>query len=140
MTFQNINPDRRVAPCLLPLLKMLSRKYCSFLLVFTLALWLPAMADTAKNDEFKTMTMKMGGRHQQEMAELRKHVQELSQNKQPAVKKSPIRKLSAAKDFFVRLQILGRSAKPAPTLDKETSFTSIELPAQKEGLSGALIN
>jgi hypothetical protein len=128
MTFQNINPDRRVAPSLLPLLKMLSRKYCSFLLAFTLALCLPAMAVTAKNDEFKTMTMKMGERHQQEMAELHKHVQELSQNKQPAVKKSPISKLSAAKAFFDRLQILGRSAKAVPKLDKETSFTSIKDP------------
>lgn len=102
----------------------LSIKSVLLLLAFAIAASLPMGAHAHEMGDLKMMIMKMEERHQQEMAELRKQIEQLSQKKQPAVKKSPIAKLSEAEDFFDQLQKLERSAKTIKKPVEETGFTS----------------
>jgi hypothetical protein len=119
----NINPDSRATSCLL----MTNKKWRPFLLAFTLTLCLPVMSEAAEIDELKAMVMKMEQRHQQEMAELRKQIEQLSKKQQtePKVKKSPLTKLSAASEFYDQLQRNERMAR-AMRPSRETGFISLK--------------
>lgn len=100
------------------------KKICLLPLAFAIVAFLPLTADAHEIGDLKNMIIKMEQRHQQEMAELRKQIEQLSNVETEEAKVIEKLKPSDHEIFYDRLQRLEREVKTVPAENGTMGFTS----------------